>query len=104
MTKLEFRIRPPATVDAYVSQKVVIDCTASVAPGFPLVCMHWVMSPSCGQSSAQYDVIPNGTLVISQPTLHNTGLYICKAYTLEETVTAAVYLHLSSGRVYAGWV
>ena len=104
MTKLEFRVRPPAEVNADVSQTVAIDCTASVAPGLSLVYTQWVMPLLCGETPEQPDVLPNGTLVISQITMQNMGVYTCMAYTQEETISASVYLHVSSSRVYAGFV
>ena len=99
VTKLEFTVRPPAAIYARISQTVVINCTAGVAPGFPFAYVQWVIKPLCGDMSVNYDAFPNGTLVISQTTLQNTGVYKCRAYTLEETITAAVYLYVSSGRV-----
>ena len=101
MTRLEFRPRPPSEVNAAVSQTVAINCTASVAPGFPLVDTQWVMPlrPLCGRMPGQPDVLPNGTLVISQATLEHTGVYTCKASTQDETNSTTVYVCVSSSRI-----
>ena len=102
VTKLEFRARPPLVVNATVSETVVIDCTASVAPGFPLVITEWTKHPLplCEGKTVQLDVSPNGTLVISQTKMEDEGLYTCKAFTRDETITTTVRLNVSPSRVY----
>ena len=101
MTKLEFRARPPAEFNAHVSQTVAIDCTASEAPRFPLVYTQWVLpsSPLCGAASEQPNVLPNGTLLISQTT--GTSAYTCKAHTLEEAISTTVRVYVPPSRAYA---
>ena len=103
MTKLEFRIHPPAAVSAYVSRPVVIDCTASVAPGLPLAMTEWTKSPPplCKETPQQLNVSRNGSLFFSQAKMQDEGFYTCKAFARDEIITATTYLQMTPCRVNA---
>ena len=75
--KLEFVIRPPATVNAVLSQTIVIDCAIRATPGL-IWLPHWSF-PLGAKASNRRQVLPNGTLVISQATADDSGLYQCNA-------------------------
>ena len=96
--RLEFVIRPPATVTASLSQTIVIDCTARAAPGFTwlLASTHWSF-PQCGKPSIRRGVISNGTLVIPQATADDSCLYQCNARFGEEKLIANVTLSVPRG-------
>ena len=102
VTKLEFRVRPPAVVNVYVSQTVVIDCAASGAPGVPLAYTEWTKLPPplCEEAPRQLNVSRNGSLVVSIK-LEDEGLYRCKALTRYEAITTMVYLNVSPCKVNA---
>ena len=88
MIKLEFVIRPPTTVNAALSQTIVIDCAVRAAPGFKWL-PHWSV-PLCAKPSNRRQVLPNGTLVISQATADDSCLYQCNAQFGDKKLVANV--------------
>lgn len=66
--------------------------------------MQWTVSPLCGDMTVEYDVLPNGTMIISQPTLQDTGVYTCAAYTPYEMISASVYLYVTSDNPRDQWM
>jgi hypothetical protein len=104
VSKLEFRARSPAEIDVDVSQTVAMDCTASDAPDLPLVYTQWMFPSPCAFVPDSPEVLPNGTLIISQTTLQHTGVYTCKAYNQKETISMAVHLHVSSSDDCDEWM
>ena len=95
MIKLEFVIRPPATVNAALSQTIVIDCAIRAAPGFKWL-PHWSF-PLCVKPSNRRKVLPNGTLIISQATEDDSGAYQCSAQFGEKKLVANVLLSVPRG-------
>ena len=93
--KLEFVIRPPATVDAALSQTIVIDCAIRATPGL-IWLPHWSF-PLCAKASNRRQVLPNGTLVISQATADDTGLYQCNAQFGDKKLVANVSVSVPRG-------
>ena len=95
MIKLEFVVRPPATVNATLSQTIVIDCAIRATPGL-IWLPHWSF-PLCANASNRRQVLPNGTLVISQATADDSGLYQCNAQFGEKKLVANVLLSIPRG-------
>lgn len=100
--RLEFVIRPPATITTSLSQMIAIDCKARAASGLP-ASVHWSF-PVCITSSIRREVLSNGTLIISQTTAEDSGLYQCNAQFGEETLVANVTLSVPRARVDTSWM
>jgi hypothetical protein len=82
-----FTIRPSGTVKIALSGHASIDC---VAAGMPQPDINWKLP--CGEHTEKTAVLPNGTLVITEATAWDSGIYECVASSVFGKVSSKVHV------------
>lgn len=97
-TKLQFVDLPPSTIklNDQAANIVVLNCTASVAPGLPMARTQWSIArrttnqASCATfSESTLSFLSNGTIIIKEAKYRDAGVYTCSAQFDGETITTS---------------
>ena len=98
---IKFVQRPPVFVEASVSDTIVINCTAEIAPHIPTFTEWTFLHGQCNAESSRWTSLSNGSLVIRRATAWDSAKYICSAgnkrisASVQVRVTGISYNHLT---------
>ena len=76
-----------------VSESKSIDCTAT---GIPQPEIEWKLP--CGEHNEKTTVLANGTLVITDATVWDSGIYECVAFSVFGNVSSKVHVVVPDGK------
>ncbi|XP_043933591.1 neogenin isoform X4 [Protopterus annectens] len=91
-------LQQPSPVTKVVGQNVLLPC---VAMGFPTPVVHWARKKQyITESSEKFAIVGGGSLLISNLTEDDAGIYLCIAENGNETIEAQVELTIQAPPVF----